>query len=178
MSKILIIDDIKDNLISIKALLLNLRPETEVLTAQSGTAGIEIAKKESPDTILLDIIMPKMDGYEVCKLLKEDEVTANIPVIMLTAVNTDIQSKIKGLEVGADAFFSKPMDPEELSAQISVMLRIKKAEDKLRHDKKELEVKNKDLERFFNATIEREFRIKELNDQIDVLNAKIKELEK
>jgi CheY-like chemotaxis protein len=89
MSKILAIDDRLDNLISIKALLRNMIPECEVITAQTGEEGIEKAIKELPDTILLDINMPVMDGYEVCNKLKANSATKHIPVIMITAVRTD-----------------------------------------------------------------------------------------
>lgn len=140
MKKVLVIDDKIDNLISIKALLNIYLPECTILTAQSGMEGIAIAKKEEPDTILLDIIMPEMDGYEVCQNLKEDEITNNIPVILLTAIKTDSKSRLKGLELGGDAFLSKPIEAEELSAQVNVMLRIKSAEDKLRTEKADLEV--------------------------------------
>ena len=139
MKKLLIIDDEKDNLTSITALLRNYLPSCETLTAQSGAEGIKIAKSENPDAILLDIIMPKMDGYEVCKRLKEDESTKHIPIVMITAIMTDPESRIKGLELGADAFLAKPIDPTELIAQIKVMFRIKEAEDKLRAEKEELE---------------------------------------
>ncbi|MCF7920111.1 MAG: response regulator [Candidatus Cloacimonetes bacterium] len=135
MQKILAIDDKQDNLEAIKALLHHLMPECRVLTALSGAEGIELARIEKPDTIILDIIMPQMDGYEVCRILKDDEETRHIPVLMLTAIKTDTESRIKGLQHGADAFFSKPIDPYELSAQISVMLRIKNSEDRLRRDK-------------------------------------------
>jgi len=144
MKTILAIDDLKDNLITIKALLKNYLPDCLILTAQSGIEGIEIARKEQPDTILLDIIMPHMDGYQVCQKLKEDELTKNIPVIMLSAIRTDMISKIKGLHVGADAFFAKPIEPNELTAQIKVMFRIKNAEDKLRMEKDELDSKVKE----------------------------------
>jgi len=139
MKKILVIDDQKDNLISITALLKNFLPECKILTAQSGPEGIEMAHRGEPDTILLDIIMPKMDGYEVCKKLKKDELTKHIPVVLITEIKTDPESRIKGLEIGADAFLSKPIDPAELSAQIKVMLRIKYAEDKLYSEKVDLE---------------------------------------
>ena len=141
MKKILVIDDKQDNLISIKALLKNYLPNCEVITAISGVEGINLAGKEQPDTILLDIIMPQMDGYEVCRKLKADETTKYIPIIMLTAIKTDSKSRIKGLEDGADAFLSKPIDPPELTAQIKAMLRIKAAEDKLREEKENLEIK-------------------------------------
>lgn len=138
MKKILAIDDQQDNLTTLKAVIKSQIPDCIVLTALSGAEGIDIAQKEQPDTILLDIIMPKMDGYEVCKRLKDNETTKHIPIIMITAIKTDIESRVKGLNLGADAFLSKPIDHIELSAQINVMLRIKEAEDRLRTDKKGL----------------------------------------
>ena len=144
MKKILIVDDLKDNLVSIKALLKNYIPGCEVITALSGQEGIDIAGKEQPDTILLDIIMPEMDGYETCKKLKEDESTKHIPVIMLTAIKTYAANRVKGLNYGADAFLSKPIEESELSAQVNVMLRIKKAEDQLRAEKDVLDEKVKE----------------------------------
>ncbi len=144
MKKILAIDDIKENLVAIKETIEDLMPDYLVLTAQSGKEGLKIARDEHPDTILLDIVMPEMDGYEVCKKLKEDELTRHIPIIVLTAIRIDTESKIQGLEVGADAFLSKPIDTEELIAQINVMLRIKKAEDELRAERELLDEKVKE----------------------------------
>mgnify|MGYP005843393805 CR=1 FL=1 len=138
MPRILIIDDKKDNLVSIKALLEALMKDLEIKTSLSGAEGIEIAKKEKPDIILLDIFMPKMDGFEVCKKLKTNETTKHIPIIMLTAYKTDQKSKQKGLELGADAFLTKPIDETEIISQIKVMLRIKAAEDHLREKNAEL----------------------------------------
>lgn len=135
MPKILVIDDKKDNLISISAILKTHRPSFEVMSAQSGEDGIKLAITEKPDTILLDIIMPVMDGYEVCKQLKKDKVTKHVPVIFLTAIKNSTQNMIKGLELGAEAYLNKPITPGELIAQIDVMLRIKKTEDKLRTEK-------------------------------------------
>jgi len=135
MIKILAIDDKQDNLISISATLKSLIPDCVVITALSGPEGIEKAKIESPDTILLDIKMPDMDGYEVCSRLKSEDLTKHIPVIMLTAIYTDTGSKVKGLDIGADVFLPKPIDSTELIAQIKVMLRIKTAEDALRREK-------------------------------------------
>lgn len=139
MKKILAIDDQVDNLITIKAVIKSRIQNCDVITALSGKDGIEIAIKEQPDTILLDIIMPDMDGYETCKRLKENELTKHIPVIMVTAIKTDSDSRVKGLNIGADAFLSKPIDAIELTAQVNVMLRIKEAEDKLRGEKDLLE---------------------------------------
>ena len=129
MPSILAIDDKKDNLVTLSALLRNLMPDCTVVTAQSGMEGIGKARAELPDTILLDIKMPDMDGFETCRRLKADESTKHIPVIMITAIKTDPQSRIKGLEIGADAFIAKPIDEYELVSQVKVALRIKKAED-------------------------------------------------
>ena len=139
MPKILAIDDKKDNLITLSALLKALLPDCEVLTAQSGPEGIEKARAESPDTILLDIKMPGMDGYEVCKRLKDNESTKHIPVIMISAIKTETDDLVKGLETGADAFLAKPIDEYLLIAQVNTALRIKKAEDQLRNQKDVLE---------------------------------------
>ncbi len=111
--KILIIDDKNDNLVSIEALISTYKPDYKVLTAQSGKEGIKLTKTEKPDTILLDIIMPVMDGYEVCKQLKQDDDLKYIPIIFLTAVKTSMQDMIKGLELGAEAYLTKPVEPGE-----------------------------------------------------------------
>jgi len=141
MPKILAIDDKIDNLISLKALLKNLMPGVTVSTALSGQDGLDLAIQEKPDTILLDIKMPKMDGYEVCRRLKADPILNVIPILMITAIMTDSKSRIKGLELGADAFLNKPFDENELVAQIKSMLRIKRAEDTLRFERDLLEDK-------------------------------------
>jgi len=139
MKKILAIDDQQDNLTTLKAVIQSHLLDCETFTALSGKEGLKIAQKEQPDVILLDIIMPQMDGYEVCEKLKTDELTKHIPIVMITAIKTDIESRVKGLNLGADAFLSKPIDPIELTSQIKVMLRIKEAEDQLRRDKNMLE---------------------------------------
>ncbi|MBN2635496.1 MAG: response regulator, partial [Prolixibacteraceae bacterium] len=104
MKKILAIDDQQDNLITIQAVLKNNIQDCRIFLAQSGEEGLELAEKEQPDTILLDIIMPRMDGYEVCKRLKSNTNTSHIPVVMITAIKTDAASRAKGLNMGADAF--------------------------------------------------------------------------
>ena len=139
MSRILAIDDKEDNLIVISALLENRIPDCNVITAQSGSEGLKKAKAESPDTILLDIKMPGMDGYEVCKRLKEDESTKHIPVIMFTAEKIESQDRVSGLDAGADAYLTKPIEEPILIAHVNAALRIKRAEDALRMDKNSLE---------------------------------------
>ncbi len=141
MSKILIIDDQRDNLTSIRAVIVSKMPATDVIVSRSGKEGLLLARSKQPDTILLDIYMPNMDGYQTCQELKKDPITRHIPIVMLTAVKSDSSTRARALEMGADAFISKPIDPIELTAQIKVMLRIKKAEDDLRHEKNDLELK-------------------------------------
>lgn len=139
MPEILVIDDQENVLLTISDLLKNLIPDCTVITALSGEKGIELAKSEMPDVILLDICMPAPDGFEVCRYLKSEKATGHIPIILITAITTDAKSRVKGLRLGADAFISKPVEPVELAAQIKVILRIKKAEDILRQDKKLLQ---------------------------------------
>jgi len=139
MSTILTIDDRPDNLLSLSALLKSTIPGCRVITALSGHLGIEMAETQSPDTILLDVHMPEMDGFEACKILKSNPGTKHIPVILLTAVRTGLDNRVKGLEMGADAFLVKPVDQFELAAQVKVMLRIKRAEDALRKERDSLE---------------------------------------
>ena len=128
MKKVLIIDDEQSYQIKIKFILEKSIDDCKVLSAKSGIEGIEIAKTEQPDTILLDVVMPEMDGYEVCKVLKSDLQTKSIPIILASAFQKDTNSRVMGLESGADVFLSKPFDPTELAAQVSSMLRIRKAE--------------------------------------------------
>lgn len=97
-----------------------------VLTAEDGQAGIEKALSEIPELIITDLMMPSKNGYEVCHTLKKDERTSHIPVVMLTA-KTDTDSRIQGLETGADAYLAKPFDNRELQAVIDNLIRIRKS---------------------------------------------------
>jgi len=138
MPKILAIDDKQDNLISLSALLKALIPDCEVVTALSGPEGLDKARGQAPDTILLDIRMPGMDGFEVCRQIREDARTRHIPVIMLTALETDDQNLVKGLESGADSYLTKPINEYVLAAHVKTALRMKAAEDYLRSQKETL----------------------------------------
>jgi diguanylate cyclase (GGDEF)-like protein/PAS domain S-box-containing protein/putative nucleotidyltransferase with HDIG domain len=127
MLKFLAIDDNQDNLITLRALLREAFPAARVLTATNGLTGIAIAKEEDPDVILLDIVMPGMDGFEVCQKLKAEQKTKEIPVVFVTAIKGDREHRILALESGAEAFLAKPIDESELTAQIRAMVKIKTA---------------------------------------------------
>ena len=122
METILIIDDEAD----IRDILsYNLKKEGyQVLTAENGKAGIEIAKKSIPDLILLDIMMPEMDGIEACEILKTDNETKDILICFLTARSEDY-SQIAGFNVGADDYVTKPVKPKLLVSRINAILRRK-----------------------------------------------------
>ena len=127
--KVLIVDDEENNLNLISALLSNNGYLYD--TARNGLEALEKVKEYSPDLILLDILMPKMDGYEVCRRLKDDLLTQHIPVIMVTAL-FDRDSRIKGLEAGANDFLTKPVDGAELMIRARNLLKVKKFEDFLK----------------------------------------------
>ncbi len=118
--KILIVDDEMDTLLPLKR---SMEAEGYVVAeAYDGFEGIKKAKDEIPELIILDLMMPGMDGIEVCSRLKKDEITRNIPIIMLTAKD-EIRDKIKGLEIGADDYVTKPFNLNELKARIKSVLR-------------------------------------------------------
>ena len=93
----------------------------EVLTALDGEQALEKARAEHPDLIVLDIMMPKLDGYETCKMLKADDRTKYIPVILLSAKGRNVDQKI-GFEVGADDYITKPFSPRKLVERINAIL--------------------------------------------------------
>lgn len=134
---LLVVDDNPDNLIALQAVAHDALPGSVVHAARSGRDGIELALREDPDVILLDIVMPGMDGFEVCSRLKADDRLRGIPVVFLTALRTDRDSRIRALELGAEGFLSKPFDDQELIAQIQAMVRIKAAgRDQLRENER------------------------------------------
>lgn len=127
--RILIIEDEKD---IVKMLEYNLEKEGfKVLSAYNGEDGLDMARKKNPDLILLDLMLPGIDGLEVCKAVKNEANTeASIPVIMLTAKSQEAD-KIIGLELGADDYVTKPFSPRELIARIKAVLRRAKEKNKL-----------------------------------------------
>lgn len=149
--KILAVDDNLDNLTILKALIEESFPKAVVLTAQTGAKGLELARKEQPEIILLDVIMPGMDGFEVCRQLKADPRCSEIPVVFVTAIKSNKESRIQALACGADAFLAKPIDESELKAQIRAMLKISEANTRKRNEqellKKLVEETTRELKR-------------------------------
>lgn len=132
MRKILAIDDNKINLELLAQLVKIYYPDFQFIKAETGEEGIIEAVNKNPDLILLDIMMPGMDGYETCQYLKNHVKTNQIPIIMISALGRDSAERSKGLNAGADSFISKPFDQVELKAQINVALRIKNYQEKLK----------------------------------------------
>ncbi len=141
--KILVVDDEPKN---IRVLQIQLKANGyTVLTATSGQEALEQVKADVPDLILLDIMMPKMDGFEVCRRIRGDESTQFIPVVMVTALS-DKEDRIKAIEVGADDFISKPFDSHEALARVRSLVRIKQYHDDLGQAYQELRAHNARLE--------------------------------
>ena len=128
-ARVLVVDDIAANL---KLLEARLNAEYyEVALANSGPEALRLAHSWAPDVILLDVMMPGMDGYEVCRLLKASPLTSYIPVVMITAL-VDQTERVRGLEAGADDFLSKPVDHATLFARLRALLRTKQVLDAFR----------------------------------------------
>ena len=125
-ARVLVVDDIPAN---VKLLEVKLQAEYyEVITASNGQQALEAVKTHAPDIVLLDVMMPGMDGFEVCRALKADEGSAHIPVVMVTALS-DVKDRVRGLDAGADDFLTKPPNSVALFARIRSLVRLKRAVD-------------------------------------------------
>lgn len=128
-ARVLVVDDILPN---VKLLEAKLSSEYyDVLTATNGPEALEKVVSQSPDIVLLDVMMPGMDGFEVCRKIKENPATAHVPVVMVTAL-TDASDRIKGLEAGADDFLSKPLNDTALMSRVRSLVRLKMTVDEWR----------------------------------------------
>jgi two-component system alkaline phosphatase synthesis response regulator PhoP len=125
---VIVVDDNQQNLELLQAYLEDM--DCVTVPANDGLEALEIISKNPPDLVLLDIMMPKMSGFEVCKRIKNDPQTSNIPVIMVTALNEfgDIE---RGVDSGTDDFLSKPVNKLELITRVKTMLKLKHLSDKL-----------------------------------------------
>lgn len=151
---VLVVDDVPENLRVVTALL---KDEYKIRIATNGLQALEMANKDPlPSLILLDVMMPEMDGYEVCKRLKENPETAEIPVIFLTAM-TEVRDETKGFSLGAVDFITKPISPAILSARVRTHLVLKQARDVLQNHnnylEREVAKRTKQVQRIQDVTI-------------------------
>ncbi|WOI52747.1 PleD family two-component system response regulator [Parvularcula sp. LCG005] len=129
-ARVLVVDDLAPN---VKLLEAKLRAEYfEVLTSLSGEEALEIAASQQPDIVLLDVMMPGLDGFEVCRRLKEDPITCHIPVVMVTALDQQ-SDRLAGLKAGADDFLTKPVQDVAMFARVRSLTRLKQMTDELRY---------------------------------------------
>ncbi|CEI84704.1 PleD family two-component system response regulator [Ehrlichia minasensis] len=129
-AKVLIVDDLPANIKLLQAKLMS--EYYNVLTATNGMDAIKIAEEKHPDIILLDVMMPEMDGYETCKRLKANPATTYIPIVMVTALDNTSDNRVSGLSYGADDFLTKPINDTALFARIRSLTRFKMVIDELR----------------------------------------------
>lgn len=155
---ILVVDDIPENVRLLEAVLI---PRGyQVLTATSGEEALELLKTEEPDLVLLDVVMPGLDGYAVCRHLRDNEETAMLPVIMVTS--SIGPEKTKAIEAGADDFIPKPFNHGELLTRVKSLLRIKRYHDTIKAQAAELLELNRTLEERVNNQVEELERLKQL----------------
>lgn len=141
--KILVVDDSEQNIELLEAMLA---PQGyAITTARDGEQALKLVTETLPDLVLLDVMMPKLDGFEVTRQVRENPITTGIPILMLTALR-ELSDKVRGLELGADDFLSKPFNRVELVARVRSLLRIKQLRD-------ELQAKNKLLHSAFTRYV-------------------------
>lgn len=162
MAKILVIDDSRVVVHMAKAILS--KRKHQVLLAQDGETGLQTVMTEQPDLVLLDLILPGLDGYTVCRRIKQEIASQDIPVIMLTS-KASPADKVRGLEMGAADYVTKPFDEGELVARVNTHLKLKQLYEALQEKNRQLqELANLDgltglyNHRFFQETVSRDFQ--------------------
>ncbi len=157
-ARILVVDDVPENLRLLEAVLA---PRGyDVVSATDGRAALELVESANPDLVLLDVVMPKMDGYAVCRRLREREETAVLPVIMVTSSSGP--EKTQAIEAGADDFIPKPFNHQELLTRVRSLLRIKRYHDTIKVQAAELLELNRTLEERVRTQVEELERLQRL----------------
>lgn len=156
---ILVVDDNRYNLEIMEAMLADLHFEVRV--ALNGRDALNSVQNKIPELILLDIHMPEMDGYEVCKHLKQQEATKHIPIIFVSTLSEQ-KDKLKGFTLGAVDYVTKPINEEEVRARVSVHL-------DLHRQRRQLELQAKELKSFNETMLDREMRVIELKLEVNQL---------
>jgi signal transduction histidine kinase len=171
METILIIDDMPFE-VKLLSIFLN-KMGFKVLTAYTGKKGIQAAEVAEPDLILLDVVMPQIDGFEVCQQLKKHPKTQDIPIIFMTAHSTDIDDKIKGFELGAADYITKPFEHQDVLARINTHLKLHHLQQQLRLQNQQLrdEINRRKqaeqaLQKERNELVERSVRLSEANAKL------------
>jgi adenylate cyclase len=158
LTKILVVDDTPANVKLLEDLLVH--RGHRVFTASSGHEALECLAKEKPDLVLLDIVMPEMSGYEVCRAIRASEDTRLLPVVMVTAL--DSAEKVRAIEAGADDFIEKPIHRAELLARVDSLLRVKTLHDQVLGQAEELAELNHTLEERVRDQVEELDRLNQL----------------
>ncbi|MBM3150772.1 MAG: response regulator [Chloroflexi bacterium] len=158
---ILIIDDEASAQKSIESLLLD--QGYRLVFASNGTEGLDLARQLQPDLVLLDVMMPGMDGYEVCDRLRADPALAEAPIIMISALD-DRESRLRGIEAGVDDFISKPFDRTEMRVRVRTILRLNRYR-KLRDEHARIEKAYFELQKTYDTTIEGWVRALDIRDK-------------
>ncbi|MBI3543837.1 MAG: response regulator, partial [Deltaproteobacteria bacterium] len=151
-TNILIVDDREENLVAIEAALAD--PAYRIVTARSGPEALSCLLRNDFAVVVLDVMMPGMDGYEVATLMKERERTRHVPILFLTALATDISHIFKGYSAGAVDYLTKPIEPEIIRAKVAVFADLYRAERRLVSQGERLrEVERRESEAWFSTTL-------------------------
>lgn len=160
MKKILVIDDIPTNLVYLEVILGKKLPDYKVLTAMEYKSGIDLAVHESPELIILDLNLPEVNGYEICKILRSKNSTKDVPILMVSASGDNPMIRTTGLLSGADNFISRPFNVDEFIALVQVMLRKKQDGDLLKKQNKQLDAQ---IKKQLNESVEQERRYEQIS---------------
>lgn len=168
-AKILVVDDTPANVKLLVAILEN--QNYAVITADSGSKALALLTKENPDLVLLDVMMPELNGYQVCQRIRENSQTTLLPVIMVTALDP-AKERVNGIEAGADDFLTKPINPVELLARVRSLLRIRELHNAVQAQATQLAEWNKELQ----TKLEQETKLAEVARMLGGIGHEIKNM--